>query len=216
MYINRNNHYRFKSTRSGFTLVEFLIVIGILALSIGSILLLLTSVIKGTNQTNISAEVKQNGQVALDSIERQIRGAVSVDEMAQSLLTSYGSSPSINSGIMVTQNSGNNLYIICVNSYTVPGSPEQNRNGWIGIASGTSPPAVRGDYQALTNTDLISGVNIVCAVNLSKALQVHTTGTSTRGVTLYFAAQQAINAPARADFLAEAQFKTTIALRDYN
>ena len=48
--------------KSGYTLIEFLIVIGILSVSIGSILLLLTSVIKGSNQANIIAEVKQNGE----------------------------------------------------------------------------------------------------------------------------------------------------------
>src|SRR3990170_7948701 len=59
----------------GFTLLEFLVVIGLLSITIGSILLFLTSVLKGTNQANITSEVKQNGQVILDTLESQIRNA---------------------------------------------------------------------------------------------------------------------------------------------
>src|SRR3990170_4782911 len=59
----------------GFTLLEFLVVIGLLSITIGSILLFLTSVLKGTNQANITSEVKQNGQVVLDTLESQIRNA---------------------------------------------------------------------------------------------------------------------------------------------
>src|SRR3989344_4232759 len=62
-------------SKNGFTLLEFLVVIGLLSLTIGSILLFLTSVLKGTNQANVTSEVKQNGQVVLDALESQIRKA---------------------------------------------------------------------------------------------------------------------------------------------
>src|SRR3990167_9169606 len=68
----------------GFTLLEFLVVIGLLSITIGSILLFLTSVLKGTNQANITSEVKQNGQVVLDTLESQIRNATDADCMLES------------------------------------------------------------------------------------------------------------------------------------
>src|SRR3989344_5912333 len=67
--------FKFPVSRKGFTLLEFLVVIGLLSITIGSILLFLTSVLKGTNQANITSEVKQNGQVVLDTLESQIRNA---------------------------------------------------------------------------------------------------------------------------------------------
>src|SRR3989344_1028540 len=63
----------------GFTLIELLVVLGILAAAVGASMIFLTSVLKGTNQANVTAEVKQNGQVVLDSLEKQIRGATDVE-----------------------------------------------------------------------------------------------------------------------------------------
>src|SRR3990170_6397749 len=60
----------------GFTLIELLVVLGILAAAVGASMIFLTSVLKGTNQANVTAEVKQNGQAVLDSLEKQIRGAL--------------------------------------------------------------------------------------------------------------------------------------------
>ncbi len=70
-------HKKFKID-DGFTLIELIVVMGILALVVGAITLFISSVLKGSNQAKITAEVKQNGQVTLDSLERQIRGAVDV------------------------------------------------------------------------------------------------------------------------------------------
>src|SRR3989338_2133305 len=83
--VNRNfsiHHSPFTihfEVKRAFTLIEFLVVLGILALVVGSITLFLTSVLKGTNQANVLSEVKQNGQATLDSLERQIRGAVDAE-----------------------------------------------------------------------------------------------------------------------------------------
>jgi len=52
----------------GFTLIELLVVLGILVIGVGSTLLFLTSILRGTNQANVTAEVKQNGQAILDSL----------------------------------------------------------------------------------------------------------------------------------------------------
>lgn len=201
---------RHTQTSHGFTLIEFLIVIGILSLSVGSIILLLTTVLRGANQTNINAEVKQNGQAVLDVIERELRGASGVVGLTP------GQLGTANSGIEITRSDKPNLYVVCKNEYIDPGNAENNTNGWIGIAEDDSAPSDLAGYNRLTNGDTKSGVNILCAVVRSKAFQVHRdANNNATGVAIYFSAQQAINAPSRVDFIAEAQFQTTIALRNY-
>src|SRR3989304_7645043 len=103
--------------RHGFTLIELLVVLGILVTAVGATLLFLTNVLKGTNQANVTAEVKQNGQAVLDLLEKQIRGATAAVE-----ITPNGSS----SGVNITKTDGNSLYIACFNSIASPSS-----NGWM-------------------------------------------------------------------------------------
>src|SRR3989304_4430925 len=102
----------------GFTLIELLVVLGILAAAVGATLIFLTSVLKGTNQANVTAEVKQNGQVVLDSLEKQVRGAT-----AAVFIAPTGSL----SGVNLTKTDGNSLYVVCFDSTLTS-------NGWIGVA----------------------------------------------------------------------------------
>lgn len=196
----------------GYTLIEFLIVIGILSISMGSVLLFLTSVIKGTNQANVTAEVKQNGQAVLGNLQRQIRTATEVIELLYTQLPSpYNISG--NNGVQLKKPTGEYIYIICVNA--VFGTS----NGLIGIATNStgSPPNVSTDYQSLTNTDLVSGVDVDCTAGTptQKAFRVDINTSSIAVVTISFTANQAINAPSRVDFKANAKFQTVLSLRKY-
>lgn len=201
----------------GYTLVEFLIVIGILSASMGSLLLFMTSVIKGANQTNIVSEVKQNGQAVLGSLETQIRSATDVEPMVGTEFLPAGASNG-NSGIVLTKQAGGYIYLICVNSSASPAA-----NGWIGIYSDNlnSPPTGASKYQKLTNNEsTLSGIDINCDVDptatTASAFQVSPVGSALKVVTINFIANQGVAAPSRADFLANAQFRTTISLRKYN
>ncbi len=197
------------STKSGFTLVELLVVLGILTLTVGSSLLFLTSVLKGTNQANIISEAKQNGQSTLDSLDRQIRNATN----AQAMIS--GGTPPLNlpagasSGVALTISGNQSLYIVCFNS--VAGTS----NGWIGTASlapGTSPSL--SDFKAVTNIDTISGAD-VSSCNI--AVTSFSVGAiSPPIVAINFTMNQGINAPSRKDFLANSKFQTTISLRNYS
>ena len=185
--------------RRGFTLVELLVVIGILAIAVGSSLLFLTSVIKGTNQANVTAEVKQTGQSVLDSLERQIRNAVD----AQVLGTNY---------LKIVRSGQYPLYIQCFSSIA------NTKNGWIGTVVMAEPamPSGPSQFTSLTNSnDLVSGVDIVCAASPSAFDVILASSTAPPIVTISFSVSQAINAPSRADFVANAQFQTTISLRQY-
>ncbi len=198
-----NLELKLKGQKPGYTLIEFLVVIGILSLSVGSILLLLTTTIKGANQANITAEVKQNGQNALDSLSSQIRSAKTVSK--SEILAFLGAT----SGIFLTFPNDNPLTIVCINSTA-------STNGWIGVFRGNSlnetPPSA-SSLTAVTNTDPKTGVDIQCT---SSSFQVSQGGSSVATVSINFTAVQGVSAPSRVDFKATSTFQTTVVLRLYN
>lgn len=205
--------------KRGFTLVEFLIVIGILSLSIGSILLILTTVIKGANQTNIIGEVKQNGQNVVDTLSGQIRNATDVYALnGDVVLGNQVKGPDeAESGIWVWTLTGEKLTIICVDAET----PTPINNGKIMVATA---PAITtraeidySKFKPISNTDTVSGVDIVCGSTLPtlKAFEVSASTASSKVVFVNFVAKQAIGAPSRVDYNASAQFKTSISIRKY-
>lgn len=191
---------------AGFTLIEFLVVLGVLGLAIGSALILLTSVLRGTNQANITAEVKQNGQAVLDTLDSQIRNGRDVIAISPPAGAS--------SAIQVTLADGTYLYLACF------GTAGTTSNGWIGryISPSNSIPSP-GSYASLTNKDSIFGVDIVCespcpsACTFGVPAPVSTLNPPL--VNIVFSASQGVSAPSRQDFRANVRFETTISLRRY-
>lgn len=188
----------------GFTLVELLVVIGVLGMVTGTALLFLTSILKGSNQARIVAEVKQNGQIVLDSIDRQIRSAQEI--------RSIGPPAGSGSAIELVLNGGN-VYFACFNP--VSSSPVQN--GWIGIANSSGGP-----YNSLTNKDTVSGISIICDWDLVSpgvdtfAVFGNATDPYPQIVKVNFKVKQPVNASSRVDFeVSEQLFSTTISLRKY-
>lgn len=196
--------------RAGFTLIEFLVVLGVLTVAVGSLLVFLTSTLKGSNQSRISGQVKQNGQAVLDTLENQIRNARDVVALTGTTVPQIPNGAS--SAIHLTLSDGSSLFLICVD-----GSP--NTNGWIGTAT----TYVSGDVSQFTSfTDrdnLISGVSISCvdASTGSKGFEVVSAsgGTNPPVVSVSFDASQSVDAPSRQDFSANLHFQTTISLRNY-
>ena len=193
--------------RQGFTLIELLVVLGILTAAVGASLIFLTSVLKGTNQANVTAEVKQNGQVVLDSLEKQIRGATSAVVITGSGLPGGATKDGVNLALPT----GRSLYLVCFDT-----DPIAKSNGWIGVAdvSPGTPTNAFSNYNSVTNKDNISGVDVKnCDFSVQQA---STTGTAAPAVvSISFVMNQGIQAPSRADFLANAKFETTISLRNY-
>ncbi len=188
---------------NGFTLIEFLVVLGILALTVGSALLFLTSTLRGTNQANVTAEVKQNGQVVLDSLERQIRGAISATELIGS-----GAPAGSSSAISLALPEGKYFFVACFNSVGI------TSNGWIGTVSSTSSSTPgAGQYVPLTNRDRTSGVEIVC--DSFRVTSASSGALNPPIVRVSFTVNQGVGAPSRSDFKANVKFDTTISLRKY-
>ncbi|HSX19239.1 MAG TPA: hypothetical protein VLE91_03845 [Candidatus Saccharimonadales bacterium] len=180
-------------------MIEFLIVIGILVFAVGSSLLFLTSVLRGSNQSNVTAEVKQNGQAVLDSLDSQIRNGT---DAVSAILGGTSSAA------RVTLSDGRYLYLGCIGA----GS---GTNGWIGTKTAltTDPVPTSATLISVTNTDAVSGVNIT---NCTFTVQPASTGAISPAVVMVaFVANQGISAPVRSDYNASAAFQTTISLRKY-
>lgn len=191
---------------SGFTLIELLVVVGILVIVAGTSILFLASILRGTNQANVTAEVKQNGQAVLDLLDRQIRGAAVASELVSPQLPTEASN-----GLVLTLADGNLLYVICVDSVG-------NANGYIATVTKTPGAGVAtfSDYQTVTNQHTANGVDIDCVTSPVKNFTViGGAGGSPAIVRVFFEANQGKQAPSRQDFLAKAKFETTISLRRY-
>ncbi len=177
--------------KSGFTLVELLVVLGLLSATVASTLIFLTSTLKGSNQAAVTGELKQNGQIILDQLERQIRGA--------------SSAQIIDGHLKLTTASSGVFHIRCF--------PTGATNGWIGTSSDSrdDPPLV--SYTPLTNRDdPISGINVsVCSLTAQAA---STGGLSPGVVSISFTLTNGVGANAlRPDLKGSAAFQTTISLR---
>lgn len=194
----------------GFTLVEFLVVLGILVIAVASTLLFLTSVLKGSNQGNVVSEVKQNGQAVLDSLDRQIRNASDVQCKNTNVIPDVVlcSDPLADKKYLKLVRPGANpLHIKCLD-------PQVGvANGWIGTVEAPASIENPTTFVTITNQDIISGVSIS---NCNFSVFPASAGViSPPIVSIRFDVNQGVKAPSRADFLANAQFQTTISLRKY-
>ena len=186
--------------RAGFTLIEFLLVLGLLSITIGSSMLFLTNLIKGSNQANIVAETKQNGQATLDLLERRVRNAITADQPAPNY---------------VRLQLDNNIYLH-VRCFLVSTSALPNM--WIGVTETStqidySADTAGNNFTAITNQDPVSGVNVDdCTLAVVPG---SSGGSSPPIVNINFTLSQGAYAPSRQDFKAQAQFQTSISLRSY-
>lgn len=205
------NDLAIKRFNYGFTLVELLVVMGILGTITGASLLFLTNILKGSNQARIVSEVKQNGQTVLDVIDRQIRNAVAVDEFVPPPPT--GASSVIRLTVLLSSGGTSYIYLACFNA-DMGSTPK--KNGWIGIINSASavPPAT--GLLSLTNQDPNSGINIECTPSPTFDVLGSSTDSYPQVVQVSFNAKQGVEAPGRVDFDASAEFKTTISLRKYS
>lgn len=184
---------------NGFTLIEFVVVIGILGFVVTSSVFFLNSVLRSANQANVTQEVKQNGQVVLDSLDRQIRGSIGA--------SGVDAGPDYTE-IMLTRLNDDPLYIKCFTD----GASGVKNNRIATAVSATGTPS----YVSISNDNTVTGVNITgCKFNIVAAT-VSAQGVQVPAiVSVYFTASQGLDAPSRQDFQAQAPFQTTISLRTY-
>ncbi|KKP93684.1 MAG: hypothetical protein UR98_C0003G0054 [Parcubacteria group bacterium GW2011_GWA1_36_12] len=182
--------------RAGYTLIELLVVLGIMTMTVGALTVFLTSVFRGTNKANASAEVKQNGQAVLDSLERQIRGAINVVDNAPNY-------------IRLEREFGDPLHIACISELT------DNYKSRIAVAQDPRPILIESDqsWRSVSNDDWDNGISInPCTITVSPAT-ISSSGLPVPAiVSISFTVQKDSE---RVEFAGKADFRTTISLRQY-
>lgn len=185
----RSTKFKIKNYQRGFTLIELLITIAVFSILAVVGTDLFTSFLQGTNKAQVLAEVKQNGQLALEKAERYIRSSTNVV-------------PSGTNEINLTQRSGGDVTVRFVDGCRPPGCGGPKTNGKIEtVTSGTT--------QDLTNTDTVNGVDVISAtfsVTSSGGPQI---------VQIKLTLSQAVSAPSRKDFVAQVDLETTATTRTY-
>lgn len=202
-------NFKFKISNSkfeiigGYTLIELLVVMGIMAMTVGALTVFLTSVFRGTNKANASAEVKQNGQVVLNSLERHIRGAINVvDKDFVAGDDKY---------IMIEREFGDPLHIACISELT------DNYKSRIAVAENPIPnytfTEFESGWRSISSDDWEDGISINdCEITVSQAT-ISSSGLPVPAVvSIGFTAQKDSE---RVEFTGKADFRTTISLRQY-
>lgn len=181
--------------RLGYTLIELVVVMGVLTITIGAMTIFLTSILKGSNKANVSSEAKQNGQAVLDSIERQIRGASSAVEIG------------INQDhIKLNKSSAEALHIKCFPA-------DASKNSRIALQVDDFDTPNDNNYISLSNDDPTSGISIEnCVLQVIGSTVTDSGIASPPIVYINFTAKKISS---RADLSASAHFETSISLRQY-
>lgn len=204
-FVNTKNLVKVQPQR-GFTLIELLIIFGIMAIIGGVTSDLLMGIFKGANKASVMNEIKQNGNYALNFMDRTIRNASSIQLS--------------DSDKIVIQNQEN---ASCIRFWMHTPAPLPNvKNGFISYTTAnyctvsaidntldesTTFPTEGG---SLINTDLVSGVSLT---NGNIAVDSFPGKPST--VSVGFTLSQGEKASSRNDYTAAEIFKTTISLRTY-
>lgn len=170
----------------GFTLVEILVAIAIVAM-VGMILaLIFINTLRGSNKSQILSVIKQNGQAAMDTLDKTIRNADNV-----ACISASGDTLAVVKNGIYTRFRFKNDYI-----------EKENLSDF--TATACSDPSV--SPVTLTNTDPKTGVSVTDGSFASDSLPGYKTA-----VTINFKlgagvdADQSISDPV--------EFKTTIGLR---
>lgn len=180
------NYHLSLITLPGFTLVELLVVIFIMAIIATVASDVLLSVFRSSNKANILNEVNQNADFVLNSLEATMRNAKKV-------VTPSG--VNLNSVQIIDQYNQSNFYCL------ITGAVNYLGKSTVSCSSGVS---------SLTNTNPVTGVNVVQAgTNFSVS------ASSPPLVCLNLELKQAPTAPGRIDYNADRTFQKCFELRKY-
>jgi len=182
-----------KAKPTGFTLIELLVVTAILGILIGVSSSVFIGILRSQNKTNATNEVRQNANLVIDLLERDVRGARSIQPTGSQNLVTLSGTPS------------GDIEWECREEVIMPLT-----NGYI---RRRVLPSVT--WQDITNKDTQTGVSIDCSPpTFSFAFNV-SSGTTSQIITVRFNARQALLSPQRTDFQIELPFETTVGTRQF-
>jgi len=190
------------SKKFAFTMVELLVVLGVLTMAVGAIAIFLTSVLRGTQKANAINEVKQNSQIIVESLERQIRGSVD----ATNIGTGYET-------VKLVGNTEESTYIKCLDGET---GIKNSRIGIAIISDSLVNPEIGPDdnlYVSITNDTLMEGVEVEnCLLTVFSAVG---TVDGTFVPAIVSLEMDVLKRAERVEYSAKTRVQTTISLRRY-
>lgn len=190
-----------KSQNYGFTLIEILVVFGILALIGGLTSDLFASVLKGANKANTVNEIKQNGNYALHYIERVVRNSNYVYSDSENLVVSDKVSGECIKFTIKDRTVG-------VENGEIDFFKVENQSCVIdedGYNDGETFPDPRVG-RTLMNNDAYTGVSLEAG---------SFGGSNSESVTVIFTLSQGEKANSRNDYTASESFQSFVSLRTY-
>ena len=158
---------------AGFTLVEILVVIAIVAI-LGTIMVaIFTNTLRGSNKSQILAVIKQNGQAVLDNIDKSVRNADNiVCPQVSPPLTSVSSNT-----LVIVKNGVYTRYRITLSTDATGTAPSScigvGKNGCLILDN----PTLAGSTQLLINqvcssVDPMSGAQILSDTNSESGVSI--------------------------------------------
>lgn len=171
--------------RSGFTLVELLVVVGVLGIVGGIAADIFINISRSHNKANVIAEIGQNGNLALSTMSNEIRSALLVSPTS-------GTTQTIE---IIDQNEEHITF-----SFEFPGG---DQNGY--VARNGLP---------ITDNERVTGVNVVEG-DPTKPTQFEVIDADPPVVRITMTITQPKGVPGRIDFQASTTLETTVSLRSY-
>lgn len=200
--------------KKGFTLVEIVVVLAIMAI-LGLVLTqIFFSTLRGSSKAQVLSVMKQNGQAAVEAMDKTIRNADKVVNLCPSPFGVHASA--LGSGLDCTTNCAG-LVIIKNKVYTrflfVPADTSDTQNGYIATdtvfdASECLNSALSAGYSVLTDKDSKTGVS----VETGRFSLNRLTGTGDQ-VTISFNVKPASGIQSVFSDISAIPFKTAIELR---
>ncbi len=210
--------------KNGFTMVEMLVVISLLAIVGVIILTIFSNTLKGTNKSQIISVIKENGQSILENMDKTIRGSDNV--------VCVGTAVNANDTLVVKKAGQYIRYRMISPSPSVNGYIQQDFPqplcGATDINAFEVPlcgDSMGGDCsipaQTITDTNTTSGVSVDCyqqdCMNPSDSIFTRTQSSGPDQVTIKFNLSPGVAAPqAISGQIDPVSFQTTIELRNTN
>jgi len=200
--------------RNGFTLVEIIVVLAITAI-LGLVLTqIFYSTLRGGSKAQVLSVVKQNGQAAVEAIDKTIRSADKVVNLCPSPFGIHASAVQTGldcttncSGIVITKNKVYTRFLY------IPADFSDTNNGYIAMDNLTSPSECLSstfgtNLSVLTDKDSKTGVSIESGIfSLSRLAGTEDV------VTISFSVKPGSSIQSAYPDISGTPFKTTVKLR---
>lgn len=189
----------------GFSLLEMLVVVAILAVAALILLQIFSGTLRGNSKAQVLGSIKQNGQSALDTMDKVIRNAGAyVCPLPASGSTTSGST-------LVIQNRDGSFtrYKFIAPTATTNGYVLQDKTAAGGAVPNCSDTPA--SYQVLTDTDKKTGVSIT-----GGTFTINKEGSS-NSITIEFTGEPGLDFQAvLGSQVDNVKFKTSVTMRLYN